>query len=724
MYKTLGRSRELGESMICDCQFQPGVDSPEAACGHGSDCINRLTQVECLPEDCRCKTHCQNQRFHNKEYATIEVVKTEKKGYGLRAEEDLPKDTFIYEYVGDVVGDQSFKKRMRDYADEGIQHFYFMMLQKDEFIDATKHGGIARFANHSCNPNCYVAKWTVGRHVRMGIFAKRNILKYEELTFNYNVDRYGHKAQTCYCGEPNCVGFIGGKTQTDISTMDDLYLDALGITDEDDLRELKGTKKKKGKKIDDPDFMPQLRSILLKEVPKVIQAVRQTQSKKVLAKLLTRIKITEDDTALRQIMRLRGFSLMKNILEDYKEDTEILILTLEAMQTWPLIHLNKVQDSQVNVPVRACVDHDNEAVKLPAQKLLEYWDTLETRQRIPKRLKNEDDGADMIDVAAVYCESDEILRSSKRPRFSAQWELPDDEAIARSSMVEDTPELPPSRRSETPPIERVKREQKRLERERIEKEMEILKKSGIDKTENIYAVIEAAKQKAEEEARAAALKKAQAEAAAAKAEARKRRHELRKQRKKEKAEKAAMTEEQKAANKEKRLLKLVAAVVVKCMSKYGKGLDRERMKKHAKELSQIIADKEKKSSTYKEGRLDTLSDEKVAKIKKFSKEYIEKIIYRMKKAQKQATTAPVPDTPASTLTDTPHESETVIEMTVEEAMDLESDSDESMDEDDEGADGLSPVKEKPPDEDSAMDVDIPAVSQAPSDPRRRPPNQS
>lgn len=43
--------------------------------------------------------------------------------------------------------------------------------------------------------------------------------------------------------------------------MDDLYLDALGITDEDDLTELKGTKKKKGKKIDDPDFMVRIFSI-------------------------------------------------------------------------------------------------------------------------------------------------------------------------------------------------------------------------------------------------------------------------------------------------------------------------------------------------------------------------------------------------------------------------------------------------------------------------------
>lgn len=59
---------------------------------------------------------------------------------------------------------------------------------------------IGRFANHSCAPHCYVAKWTVGDRVRMGIFAKRRVQKDEELTFNYNVDRYGHEAQTCYCG--------------------------------------------------------------------------------------------------------------------------------------------------------------------------------------------------------------------------------------------------------------------------------------------------------------------------------------------------------------------------------------------------------------------------------------------------------------------------------------------------------------------------------------------
>ena len=47
------------------------------------------------------------------------------------------RDTLIYEYVGDVVSNPSFIKRMREYAEEGIEHFYFMMLQKDEVSGIT-----------------------------------------------------------------------------------------------------------------------------------------------------------------------------------------------------------------------------------------------------------------------------------------------------------------------------------------------------------------------------------------------------------------------------------------------------------------------------------------------------------------------------------------------------------------------------------------------------------
>ncbi|SJL11215.1 related to Histone-lysine N-methyltransferase, H3 lysine-36 specific [Armillaria ostoyae] len=700
-YKSLGRSRELLESMNCDCTYEHGEDSPEDACGQGSDCINRLTQVECLLEDCRCQSYCQNRRFQNKEYASIEIVKTEMKGYGLRAEEDLSKDTFIYEYIGDVVNNQSFKKRMRDYASEGIEHFYFMMLQKDEFIDATKNGGIGRFANHSCNPNCYVAKWTIGNSVRMGIFAKRYIKKNEELTFNYNVDPCRHQAQTCYCGEPQCVGFIGGKTQTDVSAMDDLYLDALGITDESELMEYKGTKKRKGKKLDDPDFLPQMKSITLKDVPKVVQAVRQTTSPKVLYKLLTRMKITEDQTALRQIMRLRGFSLMKNILEDYSEETDLICLTLECMSTWPLAFRNKVEDSQVNIPVKVCAEAENEAVKELASKLVAHWDTLTLGYRIPKRAKadiDKDRPAPRAPRAPVYPFHDVPSYKRRKPP-------------PKRKRIEEVEYVPSELFFTSTPWQGYTREDpnaltRPLSPDIVERQEAIERMEGVFTKEKVDAIITAAAEAqrlaAEEAQRAAEEAEEKAKAAAVAKEARatkKRPHHSSHHSPQKKPE----TSEQKEANKEKRLLKLVGAVVVKCMSKYTKSMEHDVFKKHAKELTHIIAEKEKKSHSYRDGRLDALSDEKVVKIKKFAKEYIGKIL---RKSEKQKRMDAVVEATPSGSADTPNSigggDFVDIPMTMEDAMDV---ADYGSDDDDEpslmvvgdgGEDGKSPMEVDPP----------------------------
>ena len=85
------------------------------------------------------------------------------------------------------------------------------------------------------------------------------------------------------------------------------FVAALGISDEVDRLGLKGSRKKKSKKLDE-DFIvgrplaemlrwltcviqPILKPLVEKDVPKVIQAIRQTQSRKVLMKLLTRIKV-------------------------------------------------------------------------------------------------------------------------------------------------------------------------------------------------------------------------------------------------------------------------------------------------------------------------------------------------------------------------------------------------------------------------------------------------
>ncbi|KAG9311141.1 hypothetical protein JVU11DRAFT_9056 [Chiua virens] len=675
-YNTLGRSREALESMTCDCVYEHGVDDPSDACGQGSDCINRLTQVECLPDDCRCRSHCQNQRFQRKEYADIEIVLTEKKGFGLRAASDIPNDTFIYEYIGDVVSHPSFMKRMREYAEEGIKHFYFMMLQKDEYIDATKRGGIGRFANHSCSPNCYVAKWQVGERVRMGIFASRAIKKDEELTFNYNVDRYGHDAQPCYCGEPNCVGFLGGKTQTDIDGMADLFLDALGIIDEVEQLGLKGSKKRKGKKLDE-DYTPELKPLVEKDIPKVVQAIRQTQSKKVLSKLLTRIKITENDAALRQLMRLRGFSLMNNILQDHAKDVEVTILALEAMVKWPLIQRNKVDDSKIRDPVQICAQSEHEGMRSLALKLLEYWDSLEVAYRIPKRLKanGEEETAESPTLLLPPHDDNRPLKKSRREGDDVLYK-PVPRSVIQLGFIPQQPQLqvPLSARN-------------------------VLDGHRARKSE-VADIIAAANAAAEAEAaRLAAVTVAAAAATTATIQLP---PEVVKR--KPKAPKKTQSKEEKEANKEKRLLKLVGAVVVKCMSKYAGKLETDAFKKYAKELTHVIAEKEKKSTSYKEGRLDSLSDEKAAKIKKFAKEYIAKVLRKLEKStskhgsassshphkdrdRRKREHAPSGSLPSPVAhrdgSDGEREEDVEMVMSVEQAMDLGSDSEDG----DHGHDG-------------------------------------
>jgi hypothetical protein len=90
-----------------------------------------------------------------------------------------------------------------------------MSLRSDEIIDALKKGNISRFVNHSCAPNCILQKWVVQNRIRMGIFTTRNILAGEELTFDYKFERYGEKAQPCYCGESVCEGVIGRSVNKD-----------------------------------------------------------------------------------------------------------------------------------------------------------------------------------------------------------------------------------------------------------------------------------------------------------------------------------------------------------------------------------------------------------------------------------------------------------------------------------------------------------------------------
>lgn len=63
-----------------------------------------------------------------------------------------------------------------------------MVFDQNMIIDATR-GSIARFVNHSCEPNCKMVKWTVAGKPRMALFAGDNgIMTGDELTYDYNFE--------------------------------------------------------------------------------------------------------------------------------------------------------------------------------------------------------------------------------------------------------------------------------------------------------------------------------------------------------------------------------------------------------------------------------------------------------------------------------------------------------------------------------------------------------
>ena len=375
---------------LCEISFGTTDASTKVnlACGEDSDCINRATKIECFG-DCGCGPDCQNQRFQRQQFASVTVIKTEKKGYGLRADADLQSNEFIFEYIGEVIGEAQFRRRMVQYDEEGIKHFYFMSLTKGEFVDATKKGNLGRFCNHSCNPNCYVDKWVVGDKLRMGIFAERNIQSGEELVFNYNVDRYGADPQPCYCGELNCTGFIGGKTQTERATkLSNLTIEALGIDDGDgwDTAVAKKPRKKKLGE-DDEEYVNNVQPKSLDEygVTKVMATLMQCKEKWIAVKLLGRIQHCDDERVRNRVVKMHGYQILNATLSLWKEDPNVVLQVLDILKQFPRLTRNKISDSKIEATVESLKSCGDERVESRAEALLIEWSTLEVAYRIPRR---------------------------------------------------------------------------------------------------------------------------------------------------------------------------------------------------------------------------------------------------------------------------------------------------------------------------------------------------
>ncbi|KAH8387153.1 hypothetical protein KR093_005040 [Drosophila rubida] len=204
-YRCARQVSQENAEMQCDCE---DAQLDHQCCGNG--CINRLLMIECGPL-CSNGQRCTNKRFQLHQCWPCRVFRTEKKGCGITAEISIAPGVFIMEYVGEVIDSEEFERRQHLYSLDRNRHYYFMALRGEAIIDATAKGNISRYINHSCDPNAETQKWTVNGELRIGFFSVKRIEAGEEITFDYQYQRYGRDAQRCYCEASNCRGWIGGE---------------------------------------------------------------------------------------------------------------------------------------------------------------------------------------------------------------------------------------------------------------------------------------------------------------------------------------------------------------------------------------------------------------------------------------------------------------------------------------------------------------------------------
>ena len=101
--------------------------------------------------------------------------------WGLYAMENISANDMIIEYVGEIVRQQVADLRERYYLKSGIGSSYLFRIDENTVIDATKRGGIARFINHSCTPNCTAKIIKVEGSKRIVIYALRDIKESKQL---------------------------------------------------------------------------------------------------------------------------------------------------------------------------------------------------------------------------------------------------------------------------------------------------------------------------------------------------------------------------------------------------------------------------------------------------------------------------------------------------------------------------------------------------------------
>jgi SET domain-containing protein len=119
-------------------------------------------------------------------------------GQGLFAVQPIAAGARVAEYFGEKISKSESLRRCQ------LENYFIFSLDDEWDIDGSVDWNLARFANHSCEPNCETD--VIDGHI--WIIALRDIAAGEEITYNYTYDYDDYKDHPCRCASPACVGYI------------------------------------------------------------------------------------------------------------------------------------------------------------------------------------------------------------------------------------------------------------------------------------------------------------------------------------------------------------------------------------------------------------------------------------------------------------------------------------------------------------------------------------
>jgi len=212
------------------CHCKPSTKEDVNSCG--DRCLNRLSYVECVGDrtlksgeknphwNCNCGPNCGNRAMSKRQFAKCRPMHEHGKGWGLIATNGVKKGELVQEYAGEIIDEETKEERLKAWACDhpNDPNFYIMHLEPGWYIDAREVANMARFINHSCDPNCKLVPVNVAGQVRVSIMCIKNVALGDFLSYDYQFDTQHGEKFICRCGAKSCRGTMkGGKTDDKVA---------------------------------------------------------------------------------------------------------------------------------------------------------------------------------------------------------------------------------------------------------------------------------------------------------------------------------------------------------------------------------------------------------------------------------------------------------------------------------------------------------------------------